>query len=206
MPLAKYLSKPYHSDLEKARSIYAWVIQNIDYDSYRGRLIANKRKNQKLQQLPQKDHILTTRVGVCEDIANLYQELATLAGLNVQVIDGWTNVGVGRRTMETSHRWLAVKMANSWEYVDPTWGIGETARAVFENVSANGRYSMEMKKRLKDKKTYEPRATRRVSDKWFLTDKDEMIKTHFPENEFWQLQKEKLTREEFITKKRKKKK
>ena len=31
-----------------------------------------------------------------------------------------------------------------------------------------------------------------------MTDKEEMIKTHFPDDEKWQLQKKKLTKEEFL--------
>ena len=203
--LMEYLVKPFHNDIEKARAIFAWIVYNIDYDEYRAGLMKNPHLRQRLSQLPTPEHILKTRLGVCEDIANLYQELAAKAGLNVQAVDGWTNTDPRMlKKAEIGHRWLVINVAGSWEYLDPTWAMGQTSRGVFSDVSGNGRYKTEIFKRIKSKKNYEPRSERRVYDTWFLTDKDEMIKTHFPMQEQWQLQKDKVTREEFFGQKSKK--
>lgn len=200
--LVEYLTKPYHNDIDKARSIYAWIVQNIDYDAYKAKLLENPRLKGRLAQLPESGHILETRVGVCEDIANLYQEMALRAGLNVQAVDGWTNMDQSRKKKANiGHRWLVIKIADTWEYLDPTWALGETAKPVFSDVYGNVRYKSELRKRMRNKKTYEPR-NRMVTDTWFFTDKDEMIKTHFPRQEQWQLQEVKVSEEEFFGKDR----
>ena len=202
--LVEYLTEPYHNDQEKARSLYAWIVYNIDYDAYRGSLLEDERMKQRLEKLPKED-ILSTRMGADEDIANLYQSMGAAAGLNIQVIDGIVNTDQARRKkLERAHHWAAVKIADTWEYVDPTWGVDATARAVLEDVHGNVRYLMEVKKRINNQKNYEPRHRRRVDDQWFMTDKDEMIKTHFPEQNAWQLQEKKITKEEFLGRKKSK--
>lgn len=204
--LVTYLTKPYHNDLEKARSIFAWIVYNIDYDAYKAKLIEDPRFQSRLEKIS-RQHILATRVGVCDDIANLYQEMSSMAGLNVQTVDGWVIPNqTRRRKTNVEHRWVALKIADSWEFLDPTWAIGETAKNSLSDVTTNNRYESEIKKRVRDKKTYEPRKVRHVHNTWFLTNKREFARTHLPELEQWQLQETKMTKDEFLGQKSNKRK
>ena len=203
--LATYLTAPYHNDVEKARSIYAWVMYNVDYDTYKAKLKEDPRLTERLEKLSS-EPIIKTRVGTSEDIANLYQELSAMAGLNTQTVSGWIKVDETlKKKKPRRHYWLAIKIANSWHFMDPAWEIENVERSSFYDVQGNGRYESEIKKRLRNKKTYEPRRSRRVGS-WFMIRSADMIRTHFPELEEWQLHENKITKDEFFSAKSNRKK
>lgn len=199
------LVRPYSKDDEKARVLLAWIVHNIDYDKYKSNAIEDtldrtKKKDKELY-IPTND-ILETRMGVCEDIAKLYKQMCEAAGLSAVTISGKTRGE--KTTLATfedgeSHMWNAVRINREWEYVDPTWAIGGENTESLGNVSKKKDYDKIVRQResfRSDAKT--PRKGRAVKDEWFMTDKDEMIKTHFPTDERWQLQDKKITKEEFL--------
>lgn len=201
--LVNYLVYPYQTDQEKARSLLAWVVSYVDYDTYVYKSIqqhvaaqGNVRKLRRLEDLPQND-ILKVRAGVCADIAALYKKMCDYAGLEAVVITG--NVSgctfEGMKRGFCAHAWNAVKIDGHWEYVDPTWAMGASGAL---NVSSRHSYEYEIKKRENNTRNLRARRNRHIDDQWFLTNKDAMIKTHFPDNERWQLQSKKITEAEFL--------
>jgi hypothetical protein len=113
------------------------------------------------------------RVALCGGFVALYERMAREVGLETVPITGYAK-GVdyvfGRSTRKPNHAWLALHIAGEWRLVDPTWGAGVI----------NGR-------------AFEPRFT------WdyFLVKPDELILSHFPEEEEWQLVDAPLARHDF---------
>ena len=203
--LVRYLVKPYRTDEEKARVLLAWIVYNIDYDDFKYKAIEDDldrtKKKDKDLYIPQND-ILETRTGVCGDIAQLYKKMAELAGLSAFVVRG--NAGYDMtydqfENKESAHAWNVVKINRKWEYVDPTWAMDGEGTHSFGDISKKKEYNKTIKERKKKTSDVKlPREGRLVNDEWFLTDHEEMIKTHFPDDEQWQLQKKKVTKEEFL--------
>ena len=58
----------------------------------------------------------------------------------------------------------------------------------FQDVNSISEHKREMKKRQKNSsKTNKARKNRTIDDRWFMTKPKEMIKTHYPHDEKWQL-------------------
>ena len=203
--LVQYLVRPYQTDTEKARVLLAWIVYNIDYDGYKLNAIEDKltntRKHNRQLFIPDND-ILETRMGVCGDIARLYKRMCEMAKLDVALIYGRVRQegeSVAQFESGPGHVWTAVKIDGVWEYVDPTFAIQGADREVLSDVDRKREYQRIVKKRTrKTSSVKKARDGRSVDDKWFLTDKNEMIKTHFPNEERWQLQEPKLTKQEFL--------
>ena len=138
------------------------------------------------------------RAGVCQDIAALYTKMGRMAGLDVNFVSG----NVAPCTFDDlvtglcRHAWNVVKIDGQWEYVDPTWAMD--APLVFTDVNSLRAYVRALEKRTKRDQNLKARKDRRINEKWWLTDKEEMIKTHLSDDEKWQLQKKKITLPEFI--------
>ena len=202
--LVRYLIRPYKTDEEKARVILAWIVHNIDYDEYKMNAIDDSldrtKKKDKELYIDNSD-ILATRTGVCSDIAQLYQKMGTYAGLDVAIIKGKAGKNMTYAELKggAEHVWNAVRINRQWEYVDPTWAISGKDVKSFNDTSTRKDYKKEIRQRSqKASDAKMPREGRVVDNKWFLTDKDEMIKTHFPYDEKWQLQKKKMTEKDFL--------
>ncbi|MBP5535125.1 MAG: hypothetical protein J6Y03_06465 [Alphaproteobacteria bacterium] len=187
--LVQYLIEPFSDNEEnKARVLMAWIVYHIDYDEYKMESITKTSYKRHPDRVNTGD-IFETRVGVCSDIANLYQRMAGLAGLDSVIITGYAGNDVTRRNMEKNrHAWNAVKIDGKWEFVDPTWAIKGQSAVVFQDVNSRVRHDLEMKKRERNAyKTNKTRKNRRFDERWFMTEPREMIKTHFPDDEKWQL-------------------
>lgn len=199
------LVRPFKTDEEKARVLLAWIVYNIDYDSYKSNAIVDnldKSKKRDKELVISQNNILETRLGVCEDIAKLYEKMCTIAGLDAVSIKGKTRdekTTLAEFEDGVSHMWNAVKINREWEYVDPTLAMDGQNTQMLDDVNKKKEYTQivrEREKRSSDSK--QPREGRVVNDEWFLTDKDEMIKTHFPDDQRWQLQDKKITEKEFL--------
>lgn len=117
--LAAYLTKPFNSPEEKARSIYTWIISNIRYDAsgYMAKSYVSKSV----------DEILRTRNGVCDGFAKVFQALADRAGLEVISIEGRVKtVSNGDDWPENrgNHVWNAIRIQGEWKIIDSTWASG----------------------------------------------------------------------------------
>lgn len=165
--LASYLVAPAKNEREKARSIFRWVTENIDYDVsgfFTGSFDDTSSKD-----------VLKSRKSVCGGYSDIFSSLARSAGLEVVRIAGYGK-GYGYLPGEnfsgpSNHAWNAVKINGSWYLVDCTWGAGY----------------------IDDNKKY----VHKFDDHYFMTLPSEFIYGHFPEDSRWQLLEHPLSKSEF---------
>ena len=128
--------------------------------------------------------------------------MGQFAGLEIALITGKTlQEGQDAQDFELGlgHMWTAVKIDGHWQFVDPTFAIAGENVEVLDDVARKREYQRIVKKRSKRTSSVkQPREDRYVDDTWFLTNKYEMIKTHFPDNENWQLLEKKVSKQEFL--------
>ncbi len=165
--LASYLVAPAKNEREKARSIFRWVTENIDYD-ISGFFTGS------FEDTSSKD-VLKSRKSVCSGYSDIFSSLARSAGLEVARIAGYGK-GYGYLPGEnlsgpSNHAWNAVKINGSWYLIDCTWGAGY----------------------IDDNKKY----VHKFDDYYFMTPPSEFIYGHFPEDSRWQLLEHPLSKSEF---------
>lgn len=165
--LAGWLTAPCHSDEEKARALYRWITQNIEYDVkalFSGRPMSGNAHD-----------ALRTRRGVCEGYAGLFMELAKASGLKAARISGYAKgygYSAGGPVGKTpNHSWNAVSIDGQWRLMDCTWGAGFIGD---------------------DRKFH-----RAFDNHFFFTPPQEFIFDHLPEQAEWQLLDHPLSRGEY---------
>ncbi|AYN03227.1 transglutaminase domain-containing protein [Flavobacterium sp. 140616W15] len=136
--LAMRIQKDFTSEFDKARAIYSWIALNIKYDykvylnpqkpvqfSYRNE--AEKQKQIELIKAKTWQKAFDSQKAVCEGFTLLYQRLASLVGLESQVIRGDSKrllTDIGRKKLLSNHAWNIVQVDGKWILVDVTWGQG----------------------------------------------------------------------------------
>jgi hypothetical protein len=164
--LSKYLIQPAHSDTEKARAIFRWMTANIRYDT-EGYFSGNCENTSA-------EGTLKSRKSVCAGYGNLFEALATSAGLEVVVIPGYAK-GTGyipgqAIPTESNHDWNAVRIGGRWQLIDATWGAGHLEGREF---------------------------IQEFDDHYFMTLPEKFVFDHFPEEAKWQLLDKPLSMAEF---------
>ncbi|KAM6441563.1 kyphoscoliosis peptidase-like isoform 3-T6 [Liasis olivaceus] len=147
------------SQLEKARAIWVWLCQNIEYDVC-GFLGLSKKIH-----LPQE--VLQTGRGVCSGYAHLFYEMCKEVGLTCAEISGYgrdvgESYGQCCPQKKSNHMWNALKLDTRWFLLDVCWGAGQVDLAQKQFI-------------------------RRQEDFFFLTKPEEFIQSHWPEDPRWQL-------------------
>ncbi len=188
--LVDYLVKPYTRDEDKARVILSWIVYHIDYDQYKLNTMMDytpRLRARKQNEISTGD-IWQTRIGVCDDIAELYQRMALMAGLDSVVITGYAGNGVTDRNKGNfRHAWNAVKIDGKWEFVDPTWAMQGDYREG-GNIVSKRQHAREIERRESGlTNVKKKRSNRQIDDRWFMTKPQEMIKSHYPDDPKWQL-------------------
>ncbi len=188
--LVKYLVRPYQKDEDKAYVLLYWIVNFVDYDEYRYDKIRDNNKSHRdlSAKIPEQEDILKTRLGVCEDISELYVQMLQQAGIEAQKISGCVvadqNWKEGK-PCDAPHAWVAFWLKDQWELVDPTYAMGQ-ANALTQ-VRSNRRYKKEVKKRERaTDETYSSRS-RRLLTEWFMRDPKLMSSDHQPSQEQWSL-------------------
>ena len=165
--LAAYLAELAKNDREKARAIFRWICENIDYNVevfFKGGSGATNSED-----------VLKSRKSVCYGYSDLFLSLAREAGLQAERIRGYGK-GYGYQpgtnfSGPSNHAWNAVMINRSWYLMDSTWGAGY--------VSGDRKY------------------VRRFDDHFFMTPPSQFIFDHFPEVAPWQLLDEPVSKQEF---------
>lgn len=147
------------SELEKLRAIWVWLCHNIEYDlsGFLGRS----------EKLSSPEEVIAAGRGVCCGYSSLCTEMCREVGIKCQEVPGHSK-GVGYRqgqslkNVKSDHLWNAVLLGGQWFLLDACWGAG--------------RVDMEHESFVK-----------RFDDFYFLTDPEEFIDSHFPDEEKWQL-------------------
>ena len=113
---AKELTKNAKNSREKAKRIYTWISENINYDDNKAENISEKTSQYKSGAI----EAFETRKGICFDYSCLYVTMAREAGLKVRIV-----TGEGFNGKEWGpHSWNEVYLPekNQWITVDPTFG------------------------------------------------------------------------------------
>lgn len=117
--LISYLTQVAQNDTEKARVIYRWIADRIEYDV--DAYLAHR--------LDKKDaaEVLKSRTSVCNGYATLFETLGREAGLEIVSIIGYAKGykhPAGHAFDAPNHAWNAIKIDGQWRLLDSTWGAG----------------------------------------------------------------------------------
>ena len=157
--LSKRITAGAKNDTEKARAIHFWIAKHIKYS---GKLTG---------QLP--IQTLKTRLGVCQDIAELFVEMCKSVNIPAAVVVGYVKSDDYIPSMPfywEEHAWNAFKAEGEWHLSDVTWDCNRKKRA----------YDVLMS--IFFKKKY-----KKIFPVWFDRAPDRMKKHHLPVYEGWQL-------------------
>nr|XP_020459811.1 kyphoscoliosis peptidase [Monopterus albus] len=157
------------NELERLRAIWLWLCHNIEYDvsGYLG----------SSEKLSSPEEVIAAGRGVCSGYSSLCTEMCREVGIECEEVPGHSK-GIGYRpgqslkNVKSDHLWNAVLLGGQWFLLDACWGAG--------------RVDMEHKSFVK-----------RFDDFYFLTDPEEFIDSHFPDEEKWQLLDRPISLEEF---------
>jgi hypothetical protein len=171
--LARKLTAPYKTDIEKFRAIFSWVAAHIEYKVSRpafaiARNRSNKQKPDTTWESRSLDervayNVLKNRFAVCDGYARLLKTLCDYAGISCNVIYGYAKSGdKNDKIFSTNHTWNAVYIDSAWRLADVTWASGYVSSFTNEYV-------------------------RKYDDYYFLTRPKDFILTHYPEDPRWTL-------------------
>ena len=136
--LARKLTLNLEGDSAKARAIYRWICTNISNDfsffkqvtrmKAKWGLTSPEYKEWSTKKLPVlMHHLIKKKKTICNGYTYLFRELAFHAGLEVKTMDGYSRtpyVNIGKEAPVVNHSWNAIRISDSWHYIDPTWGSG----------------------------------------------------------------------------------
>lgn len=118
--LVKKLTDRFDNPYLKYKAIYSWIALNVTYnfDALYGRsaLVTDPLS------------VLDSLTTVCAGYAGLMSFLCNLAGLECEVVTGWSKTTPknleGINWSNPDHAWNAFKINGEWRYCDATWGAG----------------------------------------------------------------------------------
>ncbi len=168
--LAKELTAFCKNDLEKVRSIFRWIADNIDYktrqpSNRKGISVYNEADdNAPLKSLDERvaEMVLQKGFAVCDGYSRLFKTLCTYAGIKAETINGYARVNKNTRRFGNNHTWNAVMVDNRWQLLDVTWASGY--------ISWTG-----------------DNFIRHFDEAYFLSSPDKFILEHYPDDLSWSL-------------------
>jgi hypothetical protein len=117
--IAAYILNNFSTGRERARAVYTWITQNIQYSTDSMYYFRSWGTDPEIKMAS----ILRRRKGVCENYAELFAGILNKCGVPAVVITGYTKTGAAVNW--TGHGWVAVKVAEEWLLCDPTWDAGK---------------------------------------------------------------------------------
>jgi len=118
--LAQKITRSEFSDEQKARAIFIWVANNIDYDNE----LHNSRSLQKKIYTSEENvirHVLKRNKALCGGYAFLFERLCDAVGISAQTIHGFSQQYKVSSNNKPNHTWNAVKVNGQWHLLDITW-------------------------------------------------------------------------------------
>ncbi|XP_053314084.1 lim and transglutaminase domain protein ltd-1-like isoform X2 [Spea bombifrons] len=157
------------NDLEKIRAIWIWLCHNISYDV--GGFLGQSPK------IFQPEDVLKSRKAVCSGYASLLKDMCGLIGIKCREVSGYSrgtehSEGLSFHRTKSNHMWNALEFDGRWHLLDACWGAG----------------TVDFQKRI-----FIPS----YEDFYFLTDPEDFIETHWPDDPAWQLLEYKVSFETF---------
>jgi transglutaminase/protease-like cytokinesis protein 3 len=178
--LSKKLTAPFKTDLEKTRSIFRWITENIAYDtkeyhvtpdqsSYTklfNTIDINKKNIYELYDEKIATYVLKNKKGICAGYAALFKALCDSSKIKAEIVNGKAKNSTSQigTAFKENHAWNAVYLDDKWQLVDVTWASG----------SCNDSVTMFIKK---------------YDDSYFLTPPNKLILNHYPTDAKWFLMK-----------------
>lgn len=133
--------------------------------------VANKLALQQEQTLEERiAKTLQSRKGVCKNYAEVFNDLANKLAIKTVIIRGYTKQFGAVGNIP--HAWCASKIGNKWYLFDPTWSAGYVDHGRFK---------------------------KRIKDRYYKVQPEEMIATHMPYDYLWQFLSSPLNNTEFTT-------
>lgn len=160
--IANYINSNYMSDENKLRAVFIWITDNIQYD------IHNMYNFQKTDQ--NITQTLRTRKGVCQDYAELFNDIANKIGIKTYVISGYTKQN--NVVTYNPHAWCTAILDSSRFIFDPTWGSGTIQDSEY---------------------------IKQLNIEYFKMSPKLAIKTHMPFDPLWQFLEYPITNQMFCT-------
>lgn len=138
--LSAKLTKGYKNDLQKARSIFYWITENIRYDTKEYHSDSSTSYYTKIKKrLENKDSgsynhiynnsvvdtVLKRKAAICDGYARLFKTLCHFAGVKSEVI-----TGMGKSNLKSmdkyvsNHAWNCVYITDKWLLLDVCWASG----------------------------------------------------------------------------------
>jgi len=145
------------NEVETTYAIYYWITHYIGFDS--------KAFHHRRQANTTASAALSTRAALSESYAALFKAMCDVARIECVIIDGYAKAHaefIGNISDDNKHSWNAVKIRNTWYYIDVTWGAGTVSKK-FRDFEKN------------------------YTDAWFFTKRQLFLLTHYPDNKKWQL-------------------
>jgi transglutaminase/protease-like cytokinesis protein 3 len=168
--LSSYLKSGTQNDKETVETIFYWVAINIAYHDD-PRFETGSRDSLAI-------NTLMTKKSGCEGTAWLFYELCKAAQIECEVIFGIAEGSGfdGGRLSRSNHGWNAVKLDDTWELVDATWGGGGSTM-----VGDSAVYIIELDMR------------------YLFADPKSFVIDHFPEVKKWQLLAKPISKRKFFS-------
>lgn len=161
--ISKYVCSNFTSQKDKARAIFVWIANNIQYD------IENifainfyQNSNEAVSE------VLKSRKGVCMHFAELFNDIAKKSGLKSFIIPGYTKQN--GFVDYIPHAWCTASIDSTWYLFDPTWGSGFVQNSKF---------------------------IKKMNNYYFMTNPEQLIKSHIPFDPMWELLNYPITNQEF---------
>lgn len=190
--LANDLTAPYFDDVDKVRSIFKWVTENVAYDY---RFINKGREIKKpdcegqfdcieIMRSWENDQIkrmLRTKKAIDEGYAKIFQKLCDINMIQNEIVPGYARTRpyqIGNR-LNVNHTWNAVFIDTAWYFLDVTWAAGFCPED-----DETGKLTRFVKK---------------FNNYYWLMPFDRMSRTHYPKNEVW-AEGHNLSKEDFFNK------
>lgn len=210
--LVSYLTGNLTDPAQKARAIAVWIAYWVQRDGYRRKiLIQYSNNNRKAPESLQND-ILKTRIGTSQEFAELFQELATIAGLESVIIKGYAGYSIpsfryhpplyaagevilNRIQNDTNYplqryqaSWNAVKIKDKWHLLDTYWMIASNTLYTAQDISSDRAMRHFLDKRMQHLPSpTELKQGKNINNNFFFASPHQFIKTHFPLDPKWQL-------------------
>ena len=170
--LVEYFNQVAKTDLEKARSIYVWLSDNISYNV--------KAINKSKFGDNSAEGVLKSKNAVCAGYAALFDFLGKKMNLEIREVAGYSKNSPVEQNWyfideEPGHAWNAIKINGLWKVFDATWGAGSAA----------------------DDKRGKLVFTKEYTDNWFNLSPHEAIFSHFPQDASMMFIEEKISLEEY---------
>ncbi|MDR2493393.1 MAG: transglutaminase-like domain-containing protein [Coriobacteriales bacterium] len=134
--LSQVLAEGATSDVEAINGIYTWVVENIDYDTYKAETVAPG-------YLPVNDDTINTKTGICFDYAVLTVSMLREQRIPAKLVIGYAGTAY--------HAWIRVYSfdegeviadysfnGDEWVHMDPTFNASSKGTINLASLIGNG--------------------------------------------------------------------